>query len=183
MAIGLNDHWPQETLHVALLENPRVSLLFGYLLLSHKARGRLYPACSWGQCTITWLSAKLISQSKVRAASSPVIGWFSRRAFPFHRGHPLYLVDCTGSHYGFTCVGGLCWDVKEDYILPWPRSCARVFGHQFIQNIIDIIILFLIRWHFSPNMPLIMISSSFFFFLNVWLLTDSQAQAIWKPYL
>lgn len=177
MAIGLNDHWPQETLQIALLENPKVSLLFGYLLLSHEARWRLYPACSWGQCTASCFSAKLISNSKVRAASSPVIAWSSRIAFSCHRGHPclltfwqpwkpyqLFRISTWSATLGPTmpsCVGGLCWDVKEDYILPLPRSCARVFQHQFIQNIIDIIILFLIRWHFSPNTPLIMISSSF----------------------
>lgn len=76
-------------------------------------------------------------------------------------------------------IGGLYLDMKEEYLLPSPRSCA-VFGHQFFQNIIDIIIFFFIRWHSSLDMLQVTISSSSFY---VWLLTYSQAQAIWKPYL
>lgn len=178
MAMGLNDHWPRETLQIALLENPKVSLLLGYLLLSHKARWRLHSAYSWGQCTASCLSAKLISESKARAASSPLIAWSSRIAFPsslwptclWTSWQPWkpYQSSCISTFWTAlgprtpSCVGGLCLDVKQDYILPLPRSCARVLWHQFIQNIIDIIILFLVRWHFSPNMPLIMISSSSF---------------------
>lgn len=82
---------PGNALKIGLLEKPQSQLDFRLFASSHKARWRLYPACSWRQWTESCSPVKLIRESKVRAAFSPAIAPSSRIVFFLHCGHPCLL--------------------------------------------------------------------------------------------
>ena len=160
----MNDHGPQETpCRVLSWKGHKVSLLFGYLFLSHKPRCRLYPACSWGQHTASCFSAKLISKSKVRAAFSAAIAQASRIAFSsslwplclltlLQRGNCISyfcistIISQTGTHNAFLtcrtfvtgCEGRLSFTIakRQCRSVQTPIYSKRHYYHPLLHQVI-----------------------------------------------